>query len=108
LMAGVFTDNQPDFSFLSPWETKAFSQYWYPIRGIGPVQKANLNAAISFSVSGRKGQIGVCVTQQVPGARVRLEMKGSNLWEWVGDLSPRSACLQTVDLPPGTTSEELV
>lgn len=37
LMAGVFTDNQPDFSFLSPWETKAFSQYWYPIRGIGPV-----------------------------------------------------------------------
>ena len=29
-MAGVFTDNQPDFSFLAPGETKTFSQFWYP------------------------------------------------------------------------------
>ena len=28
LMAGVYTDNQPDFSFLMPYETKMFSQYW--------------------------------------------------------------------------------
>ena len=28
LMAGVFTDNQPDFSFLAPYETKTFSQHW--------------------------------------------------------------------------------
>src|SRR5256884_5307725 len=34
-------------------------------------------------------------------------MKGRNLWESVRDLSPRGAFLQTVDLPPGTTSEEL-
>src|SRR2546430_13371553 len=58
-------------SFLSPWETKAFSQYWYPIREIGPVQKANLNAAVSLSVSGRKAQMGVCVTRQIPAARDR-------------------------------------
>ncbi len=32
LMAGVYTDNQPDFSFLAPGETKTFSQYWYPIQ----------------------------------------------------------------------------
>ena len=24
LMAGVYTDNQPDFSYLAPWETKTF------------------------------------------------------------------------------------
>ena len=35
LMAGVYTDNQPDFSFLAPGETKTFSQFWYPIREIG-------------------------------------------------------------------------
>ena len=107
LMAGVFTDNQPDFSFLSPWETKAFSQYWYPIREIGPVQKANSNAAISFSVSGTKAQVGVCVTQQVPAARVRLEVKGRKGFEWVSNLSPLGAFLQAVNLPPDTTSEEV-
>ena len=35
LMAGVYTDNQPDFSWLLPGETKVFSQYWYPIPAIG-------------------------------------------------------------------------
>ena len=36
LMAGVFTDNQPDFSFLLPGEVRTFSQYWYPLVGTGP------------------------------------------------------------------------
>jgi len=31
LMAGVYTDNQPDFSYLLPYETKTFSQSWWPI-----------------------------------------------------------------------------
>src|ERR1039457_1440279 len=41
LMAGVYTDNQPDFSWLHPYETRTFSQFWYPIREIGPVKNAN-------------------------------------------------------------------
>ena len=41
LMAGVYTDNQPDFSWLQPYETKTFSQFWYPIRDIGPAKNAN-------------------------------------------------------------------
>lgn len=32
LMAGVYTDNQPDFSYLQPGETKTWVQSWYPIR----------------------------------------------------------------------------
>jgi tetratricopeptide (TPR) repeat protein len=46
LMGGVYTDNQPDFSYLLPYETKSFSQFWWPIKGIGPVQNANRYAAI--------------------------------------------------------------
>ncbi len=39
LMAGLYTDNQPDFSWLQPFETKTASQFWYPIQEIGPVEK---------------------------------------------------------------------
>ena len=53
-MAGVYTDNQPDFSFLAPWETKTFSQYWYPIREIGPAQMANRDAALSLRPGSRR------------------------------------------------------
>ncbi len=45
LMAGVFTDNQPDFAHIAPGETKVFSQVWYPIQEIGPVQAATVEAA---------------------------------------------------------------
>jgi tetratricopeptide (TPR) repeat protein len=51
IMAGVYTDNQPDFSFLQPGETKTWSQFWYPIQQIGPAQHANLDAAVSLQRS---------------------------------------------------------
>jgi len=50
LMAGVFTDNQPDFSFLAPYETKTFSQFWWPIQDIGLVQQATTRAALAMTV----------------------------------------------------------
>ena len=51
LMAGVFTDNQPDFSFLAPGETKTFSQYWYPVAGTGPAVAATLDVALGVEVA---------------------------------------------------------
>ncbi len=87
LMAGVFTDNQPDFSFLAPWETRTFSQYWYPIREIGPAQAANLHAAVSVGAADGRVQVGVCVTQAIPGARITLSRDGAVLREWIADLS---------------------
>ena len=34
LMTGVFTDNQPDFSWLKPQEEKTFVQYFMPYKGV--------------------------------------------------------------------------
>jgi len=87
LMAGVYTDNQPDFSFLQPGETKSWSQYWYPIQKIGPAQKANLDAAVNLQLDKRRLRIGVAVTRSFPGAVVRLERKGRST-EWDADLQP--------------------
>ncbi len=46
LMAGSYSDNQPDFSWLEPMETKTFSQYWFPIGEIGVPDFANTAGAI--------------------------------------------------------------
>lgn len=48
LMAGSYTDNQPNFAWLEPYETKEFSQYWYPVSKIGVPDYANLDCAISL------------------------------------------------------------
>src|SRR6204780_1644592 len=63
LMAGAYTDNQPDFSWLQPYETKTFSQFWYPIQRIGPAKNANTNAAVNLEFDGQNVHVGVCVTE---------------------------------------------
>src|SRR5215470_6333468 len=102
LMAGVFTDNQPDFSFLGPWETRTFSQYWYPIQEIGPPQKANRDAAVSLRVWNSKACVGVCTTETFLNSTVRLEnRKLSEKKSWVRDLAPGKPFAETTEIPPG-------
>lgn len=46
LMAGSYSDNQPDFSWLEPYEVKQFSQFWYPLAALGVPSYANLKGAV--------------------------------------------------------------
>jgi len=74
LMAGVFTDNQPDFSYLAPYETKTFSQYWWPYQKLGPVQQANTLAALRLLVrDDRSMDFGLAVSRPMEGLRVILK-----------------------------------
>jgi tetratricopeptide (TPR) repeat protein len=107
LMAGVFTDNQPDFSFLAPWETRTFSQYWYPIREIGPAQAANLHAALSLRATDGRAHVGVCVTQDLPGARITLSRDGTLLHEWIEDLSVAQPFRAEVELGDAAQAAKL-
>ena len=88
LMAGVYTDSQPDFSFLVPGETKTFSQFWYPIREIGAPDHANLDAAVRVERSDN----GLLVHLQVTSARrqstVRVHIDRKECSVWQGDLIP--------------------
>jgi tetratricopeptide (TPR) repeat protein len=89
LMAGVFTDNQPDFSFIAPGETKVFSQFWYPIQEIGPVHAATVDAAVRVDVEADGVRVGVAVTAERPGCRLRLEdAAGAVLAETGADIAP--------------------
>ncbi|HEU5395698.1 MAG TPA: DUF5107 domain-containing protein, partial [Verrucomicrobiae bacterium] len=107
IMAGVYTDNQPDFSFLQPGETKAWSQFWYPIQKIGPAQHANVNAAVSLNVRGRIIQLGVAVTRRYPGAKTILLGKDQELLATVRDLAPDEPLLAEIPLPRGLSTAQL-
>ncbi|GAA1280304.1 DUF5107 domain-containing protein [Pseudonocardia aurantiaca] len=100
LMAGVFTDNQPDFSFIAPGETKVFSQVWYPIQEIGPVHAATVDAAVRVDVEPRgTARVGVAVTAERPGCVVRVEDGGGAvLAELVADVAPGRPHRASVEL----------
>ncbi|MBQ9796741.1 MAG: DUF5107 domain-containing protein [Clostridia bacterium] len=72
LMAGSYSDNQPDFSWLAPYETKQFSQYWYPIFEIGTPTFANLNAAFRIDRQSSLAKLHLQVCKAYPNAHVRV------------------------------------
>ncbi|MDB5280608.1 MAG: hypothetical protein JWR61_5563, partial [Ferruginibacter sp.] len=62
LMTGVFTDNQPDFSWLQPYEEKEFTQYFMPYSEVGEVKNATKNAAINLTFNGQQLEVKLYVT----------------------------------------------
>ena len=50
LMAGVFTENQPDFTWLMPYEEKRFTQYFMPYRELGVVKNATKDLIMNIDI----------------------------------------------------------
>ena len=107
LMAGVYTDNQPDFSHLSPGETKTFSQFWYPVTGTGPVCAASRDVAVGAVVEGAETVLHWDVTRAIVGAGITVRSAGGELLRQLDtDLDP-SWQLQVRVGDPGPLEIEL-
>jgi tetratricopeptide (TPR) repeat protein len=98
LMTGVYTDNQPDFTWLQPYEEKSFKQYFMPYKNIGMVKNASIDAAVNLEVDEKERQAVVLAyaTSVFEGAVV--ELKGRR----------RSYLLETVNLSPVSTFKSVV
>ena len=89
IMAGAYSDNQPDYSWVQPYEVKIVKQYWYPIRQMQGLKYANLAGAVNLEVtSEHKAKIRLNTTSQHNDARVVLEARGKKLFEQIIDISP--------------------
>ena len=107
LMAGVYTDNQPDFSFIGPGETKTFSQFWYPLRKMGVPVAANLDAAVRFVVSDGVARISLSATSDLPQARIDLRDGNELLKSWKGEITVVDGFTEEYVLPDGVDASHL-
>jgi tetratricopeptide (TPR) repeat protein len=100
LMAGAFSDNQPDYSWLQPYESKRVRQYWYPIRGIGGVKNATLEGAVNLDVEDDGTvTLGFHSTARHKGAKIQFAMADSLLLEATIDIEPAKPYVTQVALP---------
>lgn len=91
LMTGVFTDNQPDFTWLKPQEEKTFVQYFMPYKGVGRVENATKDAMLGITrEEGADPLLKVYVTGIFPGALIRITEGDTVLYESTADLSPEN------------------
>ncbi|HEY4285835.1 MAG TPA: DUF5107 domain-containing protein [Puia sp.] len=89
LMTGVFTDNQPDFSWLFPNEEKTFEQYFMPYTLVGQIKNATKEAMLNLQWENNVLQIKVYATAVYKEAAIRLLQKGRVVEEWTREISPR-------------------
>jgi tetratricopeptide (TPR) repeat protein len=116
LMAGVFTDNQPDFSWLMPGEVRRFSQYWYPIPAIGVAHAANRDAAMHVDLVGagsgagaeqRKVSVACAVTRPME-ATLRVAADGVELGQRRASMVPGAVLNVEVPIPAGLPQGSVV
>src|SRR5690606_16005184 len=98
LMTGVYTDNQPDFSWLQPYEEKTFSQYFMPYRDVGEVKNASKDAVLNLEIIGNKIIVKLYVTAHYPSLKVELKKDDVILFNTLIDSSPENPYLATIEL----------
>ncbi len=107
LMAGVFTDNQPDFSWLMPGETRVWDQYWYPIQKIGPATYANQHGALSVTVERNVATVGISVASEAQDCSVSILLNETALSSFTRTILPGAPFITTVELAADDTENDL-
>ena len=77
LMAGVFTENQPDFTWLMPYEEKRFTQYFMPYRELGVVKNATKDLIMNINFVDDQGK----VTQNNTSGKVNFKVFATSMQE---------------------------
>jgi tetratricopeptide (TPR) repeat protein len=107
LMVGAYSDNQPDYSWLQPFETRSFEMHWYPFRDIGGVKNANLDAAVNLDVADGVAKFGFCTTSAITDATVRVTASGQALFEQRTSIDPGHPFVGTVPVPAGVDEHDV-
>lgn len=104
LMAGVYTDNQPDFSYLMPGETKTWSQYFYPYSNIGTVKQADKDFAMNMEVKDDVILIGISATGRHEEITVTLQSGLNTIYQHTTAIAPHQPLI--VKLPKNSEISE--
>jgi tetratricopeptide (TPR) repeat protein len=107
IMAGAYSDNQPDYSWIRPYEVKIVKMYWYPLRQIESVKNANLNAAVNLEVSGDTAQIAFNTTSAYEDAQVILTADGQEVFKKRIDIGSGRPFTEEVALQTGIRQKDL-
>lgn len=89
LMTSAYSDNQPDYCWINPHETKEFTAYWYGIRDLNNVNRGNKFATVNMDID-PSGTIHLAAntTQRQKGARVEVRNEDKLLYSRTTTIAP--------------------
>ncbi|MBS1565395.1 MAG: DUF5107 domain-containing protein, partial [Bacteroidetes bacterium] len=107
LMTGVFTDNQPDFSWLQPQEEKTFTQYFMPYSEVGMVKNATKEAVLNIEFEKSQAKVILYVTAEYPSLQIDLQREGKTVFTEVIAASPSNVYTKNIPLK-GPVAPEII
>ena len=99
LMAGVYTDNQPDFTWLKPFEEKRFTQYFLPYKKVGQVKNATKDVLLSADMRGNHLEFSIYGTHLIEDIRVFISGNNHTVFDQSFTVSPTQIISESVLLP---------
>lgn len=98
LMAGVYTENQPDFTWLMPYEEKSFTQYFLPYRELGIVKNASKDFLMNIDLTADgKITLKVFATSRKQAKITLAATDGAVLLSETVEASPETVIERTVE-----------
>ena len=88
LMTGMYCDNQPDFTWLKPYEEKVFKQYFMPYKAVGYVKNASIHAMLNMEVKKEGLYLCAYATQLYEGAKLTVQDAGAEIYSENIKISP--------------------
>ena len=89
LMTGMYCDNQPDFTWLQPYEEKSWVQYFMPYAEVGYVKNATKDLILNVDVQGNNTKLILYATGKQPKVRVLVkDVSGKILFDNTVNVSP--------------------
>lgn len=101
LMTGMYCDNQPDFTWLQPYEEKTFVQYFIPYRELGVVKQACVDLLLNIDRQGEQIVLQLFATRLLENAKIRVMCGANVLLETTATLSPEQVFEKRVDTAAG-------
>lgn len=95
LMTGVFADNQPDFTWLKPYEEKTFTQYFMPYKQVGRVKNATKDAIVNFEIENSVATLLLYTSGSYKNLTLTVEKDGTIIYSKTFDCSPLKAFSDT-------------
>lgn len=108
LMAGFYTDNQPDYSWLQPYESKYGTMTWFPVRELGGLKYANVDGALNMEIT-NQGSLDLRINTTSPhqNATMVVLAGGETVTEKTIDIGPAQPFAEIISLPEETKEYDL-
>ncbi len=104
LMTGVYTDNQPDFTWLQPYEEKSFTQYFMPYKNTGGCSCATTDCIVNLELTEKLATLSIYTTSEME-INCRLSCDGELIYSQELNCSPTNVFTKEIALEQVSANE---